>query len=151
MRNPGRGFGRSRDRLVYCTIYRVQGSIYTHIMAHYRFLPHHLSTIHHGNQGRIANPRLAGDIKITVCERNTIYSVLVLLFVRPLKRGELLQQACNMESFLCRQLVRREAFQELIRLGARKTPDYQVGAHMRYWNGRPGATLYKTSKIRGNR
>ena len=61
-------------------------------MAHYRFSPHHLSTIHHGHQGRIANPRLSGDIKITVCECNTIYSVLVLLFVRPLKRGELLQQ-----------------------------------------------------------
>ncbi len=36
--------------------------------------------------------------------------------------------ACNMESFLCRQLVQRAAFQELIPLGARKTPDYQAGA-----------------------
>jgi hypothetical protein len=54
--------------------------------------------------------------------------------------------AYNMELFLSRQLVQLAAFQELIPLGA--CADYQTGAHKRCGNGRPGAIMCKTSKIR---
>ncbi len=36
--------------ILWISIYRVHGSTCRYIMAHYSFLPHYLSTIHHGNQ-----------------------------------------------------------------------------------------------------
>jgi hypothetical protein len=47
--------------------------------------------------------------------------------------------ACNLDSFLCLQLVWQVAFQELIPLGEHKTPDHQAGAYTRYLSGSPEA------------
>ncbi len=53
--------------------------------------------------------------------------------------------ACIMESFLCRQLIRRAAFHEWIPLGERTIRfDCQTCAHRRYGNDSPGATLAKS-------
>ena len=39
-------------------------------------------TVEHGNKGRVTNPRLAGDVKITASQCNRLYSILVLLHRR---------------------------------------------------------------------
>ncbi len=53
-----------------------------HNMEYYRRTPQHGSTVEHGNQGRVTNPSLAGDVKITVSQCNRLYSILVLLHRR---------------------------------------------------------------------
>jgi hypothetical protein len=51
-------------------------------MEYYRRTPQHGSLVEHGDQGRVTNPRLAGDVKITVSQCNRLYSILVLLHRR---------------------------------------------------------------------
>ncbi len=59
----------------------------------------------------------------------TCYRHLPLLLYRMQRRKSHPRAAtCNMESFLCRQLVWQAAFQETP-LGESKTPDYQAGTH----------------------
>ncbi len=47
-------------------------------MDYYRSTPKHGTSVEHGNQGRVTNPSLAGDVKITISQCNRLYSILVL-------------------------------------------------------------------------
>jgi hypothetical protein len=51
-------------------------------MEYYLSTPQHGSTVEHGNQGRVTNPSLAGDVEITVSQCNRLCSILVLLHRR---------------------------------------------------------------------
>ncbi len=53
-----------------------------HNMEYYCCTPQRGSTVEHGNQGRVMNPSLAGDVEITVSQCNRLYSILVLLLVQ---------------------------------------------------------------------
>jgi hypothetical protein len=74
-----------------------------------------------------------------------------LLYQMQRRRNPPCAAACSIESFLFRQLVRQATFHESIPLGARKTPDYQAKVHKLCWNGRPEATLCKTTTVRNFR
>ncbi len=49
-----------------------------HNMEYYHRTEHGL-TVEHGNQGRVTNPSLAGDVQITASQCNRLYLILVLL------------------------------------------------------------------------
>ena len=53
-----------------------------HNIEYYRRTPQHQSSVEHGDQRRVTNPRFTGDVKITVSQCNRLYSILVLLYRR---------------------------------------------------------------------
>jgi hypothetical protein len=59
-------------------------------MEYYSHTPQHGSTVEHGNQVRVMNPSLAGDVKITVSQCNRLYLILVSLVVLDRRRARML-------------------------------------------------------------
>ena len=58
--------------IIYCYILNTNKSIHIFIKF-YRCTPHHGWTVEHGDQCRVLNPCLAGQVKITVWECNRFY------------------------------------------------------------------------------
>jgi|688.fasta_scaffold246733_1 hypothetical protein len=51
-----------------------------HIRAYYRSTPPHVAAVEHGDQGRVANPSLAGQVKISVGQSNFLHMILVVRY-----------------------------------------------------------------------
>ncbi len=51
--------------------------MYRYILEHYRWSPKLIPTVHHGDKGRTAYPRLAGHIQIPVSKCSTLHCILV--------------------------------------------------------------------------
>ena len=51
-----------------------------HIMAYYRSTPRHVAAVEHGDQGRVANPSLAGQVKISIGQSNFLHMILVVRY-----------------------------------------------------------------------
>ncbi len=69
-----------------CTVFTQYILIYTCITWNITVAPtrtpQHGSTVEHGDQGRVTNPSLAGDVQITASQCNRLYSILVILHRR---------------------------------------------------------------------
>ena len=108
---------------VYDCLYLVYASICQYIHIHYRRSPSQLTTVQHGHQRRIANPRLTGNIEITVCQRNTVHSILVsrlgLLFnvVRIPMRLNFLQQGLICLEISCSCMETQNAHEYVLVVG----------------------------------
>ncbi len=54
--------------------YSVCTKIYMHNMDYYRCTPKHGTSVEHGDQGRVTNPSLSGDVKITQPVQLTLFN-----------------------------------------------------------------------------
>ncbi len=72
-------FTEQSEYILSCTCsYSVRTNIYMYNMDYYRCTPKHGTLVEHGDQGRVTNPSLEGNVQITISQCNWLYLILVL-------------------------------------------------------------------------